>query len=85
MTPTHLPVSYFNAELQRIGRTLDDAEIIGQHWCGDDFGLLVRWPDTIEFISMGPGVSARVSDAWMDAVMEREAAAERALLAAAGT
>jgi len=60
-----LPVDQFNAELARMGRTLDDATIFSHYWLDDELGLIIAWPDCIKFVGFGAGASlqARIARA----------------------
>lgn len=62
MTPVHLPTGDLDAELQRIGRTLDDAQYIHHGWLGDEYGLTVLWHDGfVAWLSFGARASALIA------------------------
>jgi hypothetical protein len=59
MTSTHVPVEHFNAELCKIGRSLDDYAEMRMVWQGEEFGLHVTWPDGFgSFVGFGQEASA---------------------------
>ena len=56
-----LPVEYLQAEIRKLGRPLDDAELSQDGWDGDELMILVTWPDGFSArISMGPIASAMI-------------------------
>lgn len=67
-----LPVDHLNAELRRMGRSLDGATILSAGWKRGEYGLQILWPDGhCQFLGMGPvatdaivaGVAANDPDA----------------------
>lgn len=64
MTPVHLPTGDLDAELQRIGRTLDDAQHIHHGWLGDEYGITALWADGfVAWLGFGARASALIAAA----------------------
>lgn len=58
---TSIPTDHLNSELRKLGRWLDDAEIIGHGWKDNEYGLQIVWADGFgTFIGMGPMASALI-------------------------
>lgn len=55
-----LPMDHFNAELARMGRSLNDATILAPYWLDDELGLIIAWPDCLKFVGLGPEASIMV-------------------------
>jgi hypothetical protein len=58
---THLPVDDLNANLRRLGRSLDADALKRQGWNGDEYGLYMTWSDGFSaFVGFGPVATAMV-------------------------
>jgi len=61
---THIPVAQFNANLQKIGRTLDGATVLAHVWKDDEYGLQLMWRDGFTaWVGMGAQASALIAKA----------------------
>ncbi|GGD40717.1 hypothetical protein [Pseudoxanthomonas indica] len=58
---TQIPVDVFNANMQRLGRSFNDAVSTQQGWQGEEYGLHCTWPDGFRaFVGFGEEASAIV-------------------------
>lgn len=58
---TSIPTDHLNSELRKLGRWMDDAEIIGHGWKDNEYGLQIVWADGFSaFVGMGPVASAQI-------------------------
>lgn len=55
----HIPVDVLNANLRRLGRSLDRATINRHGWQNEEYGLHCTWPDGFSaFVGFGTEASA---------------------------
>lgn len=60
-TETKLPIHALQANIAALGRSLEGAEFIAHGWNGDEYGIIVRWPDGFEkWLGMGAEASALI-------------------------
>lgn len=67
MTPEHasterIPVDGLNANLRKLGRRLDNAQVLAHRWDGEEYGLHLIWRDGFTtFVGFGLEASAQLA------------------------